>query len=357
MNRLKKCKCGNYIIPKKYRSPKRKIDIPDMYLSVMNDESPQILYCQECFSSKYGKLQRGMSKEQKKWMYGVDDDYVNTDAKKFAITLEKLTKKYGTEAGTKAYKQYLTKQAETNTYEYKKAKYGMTREEFDLYNKGRAVTLDNMIGRYGEQLGREKFENYVELQRTAGCSLKYFQNLLGDGPGLTKFNQVNESKSNNLPSFIKKYGEQLGREKYTIFMDKKRPYTSKMADDFFKELYEYENQDDNIYTGFLNNEYGVMGENNYFKYDYVNITKGKVIEFNGNIWHANPLIYEASDTPNPFNKTQTASEIWNKDKIKLDTIKYKRGFEVLEIWETDIVNRKNIIEKCLEFLNKEKDGN
>jgi len=35
------------------------------------------------------------------------------------------------------------------------------------------------------------------------------------------------------------------------------------------------------------------------------------IEFNGDLWHANPSIYKADDFPNPFYPELVAQEIWD----------------------------------------------
>ena len=74
----------------------------------------------------------------------------------------------------------------------------------------------------------------------------------------------------------------------------------------------------------------------------------KVIEFNGDYWHCNPLYYKE----NYYHKhiKNTAKEIWNNNKNKLDYMK-KLGYDVLEIWETDYNNNKEkIIQECINFL-------
>lgn len=69
----------------------------------------------------------------------------------------------------------------------------------------------------------------------------------------------------------------------------------------------------------------------------------KIIEVQGDYWHCNPKIYSE-----PINETQ-------KNKIKIDKIKYnvykELGYEVLYLWEYDIVNDINhCIEKILNFV-------
>lgn len=83
------------------------------------------------------------------------------------------------------------------------------------------------------------------------------------------------------------------------------------------------------------------------------IKTSKGIEFHGDMFHGNPNKYKTNDYPHPFRKTITAQEMWNKDKRKLD-VATEKGFEVLIIWDSEYRwgNKQEIINKCLEFLNK-----
>ena len=46
-----------------------------------------------------------------------------------------------------------------------------------------------------------------------------------------------------------------------------------------------------------------------------------------------------------------AYEIWDKDKLKNDSIK-NIGYNILIIWESDYKNHKEqTIQKCIDFLN------
>lgn len=60
-----------------------------------------------------------------------------------------------------------------------------------------------------------------------------------------------------------------------------------------------------------------------------------IIECNGDFWHANPTKYKATDTLKFPGKPITASELWDRDKKKIDEY-HKRGYSVLTLWETDI---------------------
>ena len=76
----------------------------------------------------------------------------------------------------------------------------------------------------------------------------------------------------------------------------------------------------------------------------------KIIEFNGDKWHANPEIYKETDTPNPYSNL-SAKEIWKFDEIK-NTFAKTAGYDILIIWESDYkTNKGEQIKKCLNFLN------
>lgn len=92
----------------------------------------------------------------------------------------------------------------------------------------------------------------------------------------------------------------------------------------------------------------------YRAYDFT--YKNKIIEYNGDRTHANPLFYKHDDVPHKhmvrFNQEKTAKEIWDydADKIKLAE---ENGYEVLVIWHSDV--KKNIyreLRRCKEFLSE-----
>ena len=88
-------------------------------------------------------------------------------------------KKHGEEKGKRLYAEYKIMLAEKNTFEYKRDKYGWTRDQFDAYNNKRATTLANMIERYGEIDGRTKWDMYRAQQAIAGVSELWFVNKYG----------------------------------------------------------------------------------------------------------------------------------------------------------------------------------
>jgi hypothetical protein len=78
----------------------------------------------------------------------------------------------------------------------------------------------------------------------------------------------------------------------------------------------------------------------------------KVIEFNGDWWHANPKIYEANHMLSHFDTQRTAGSIWDRDAKRLEFIKSK-GYEVKIVWESDFrKNPEQVVKECIEWLKK-----
>ncbi len=78
---------------------------------------------------------------------------------------------------------------------------------------------------------------------------------------------------------------------------------------------------------------------------------GRVIEFFGDYWHANPNMYDRSDVLTFPDKKVTAGEIWEKDAEKISSLRAS-DLEVMVVWEHDYKNdQKSVLEECSRFLN------
>ena len=125
---------------------------------------------------------------------------------------------------------------------------------------------------------------------------------------------------------------------------------------FYEILNNYNIEDrENVFFSTKNNEYKLNKELplvGVWMYDFTDTKNKKIIEFNGDLFHANPNIFKSYDKPNPFNNNLTSEIIWDKDNKKINTAK-NNGFDVLIIWESDYKkDEKKIIKECLEFLKK-----
>jgi len=174
-------------------------------------------------------------------------------------------------------------------------------------------------------------------------------------------------------AFIKKYGEVEGLKRYDSHCFKatneyqyahfskeeiesrNKPTfkPSKMSQELFDMIFEKLSPDlcEHTYYANLNKEFGKQDVQNlkYYFYDFV-ITDIKIcIEFNGDVFHANPIIFESNDEPNPYNNVK-AEDIWKFDRQKLNLLT-DLGFKVLVIWEKDWMTDKiNELNKCLKFI-------
>jgi very-short-patch-repair endonuclease len=95
----------------------------------------------------------------------------------------------------------------------------------------------------------------------------------------------------------------------------------------------------------------------YYFYDFTDIKNKKIIEYNGDMYHANPNKYKAKDNPHPFRKSMTSKEIWDKDSAKIK-LAQDNGYEVLVIWDSEYRykgsnNKEKVIQKCINFLKNE----
>ena len=268
-------------------------------------------------------------------------------AKSTAITLSNLITKYGNIEGQRRWDVYRQKQAESNSFEYKKEKYGWTKVEFDGYNSSRAQTLIKMIARHGEIEGAAKWEQYC-LRQAYTNTKEYFIGKYGEKEGLKKYLDVNQKK--NIPHNPRLLADYLAIDIDTatqiIISRQKNFYVSKLEIEFTEML------EDRV--GILDhtsskNPYGKWSHllNTYVVYDIKH--KNCIIEFNGNYWHANPKTY--ADTAVIGNKL--AVDIRNRDMLKLKTVS-DLGYSVLIVWEDEfIANKSETIKKVEQWILQE----
>lgn len=272
---------------------------------------------------------------------------------KTKMTLEMQMQKYGEEEGRKRFEAYRAKQAVKNTFEFKQQKYGWTREQFDSYNKSRAVTKENLMKRHGDEAGLKKWNDYVEKQKYAGSSEQYFIDMYGKEEGMKKWLDVNNRKRNSLENYTLKYGAEKAAVKYQEYCNKrgKSMFFSRVSQELFAAIAP-KNTTKIYYATNSNGEYCVFdpAANGVKFFDYVDTVRKKCIEFNGDCFHANPKFYTESCRPNFFNRDLTAAMIWEEDSRKQNLI-IERGFDILVVWENDYTQDPAAVTKqCKEFL-------
>jgi len=214
-----------------------------------------------------------------------------------------------------------------------------------------------------EKLFKKKNENPEKYKGTLTVQKEYWiKKGYSDEESIELVKQRQQTFT--LDKCIEKYGEIKGKEIFTERQIKwkdtlvkngniKNGY-SKISQELFWLLLDKYKIDDRkfIYFSTHNNEYKIKNpDGGIFLYDFTDLKNKKIIEFNGDMFHGNPQKYNATDNPNPFNKTIIAENLWKRDKIKVELAK-EHGFDVLVVWDSEYrYNKKyNTIKKCQEFL-------
>jgi len=90
-----------------------------------------------------------------------------------------------------------------------------------------------------------------------------------------------------------------------------------------------------------------------YLYDFTDEKNKLIIEYHGDLFHANPKYFKADEKFHPFTDEISQTK-WEKDTIKMDVAK-KLGYDVLIVWDSEYrENKEKVINKCKQFLNIEK---
>ena len=306
-----------------------------------NGNEYHLCRCYDCVCEKFPNFKdvrfKFAHKAAKYTQYGFgvpDEDFKPVCDARQSVTKEKMIKKYGITEGTERWNSYCKKQADSNKFEYKHEKHGMTYEEYDEYNKSRAVTLDNMIKRYGVQDGLFHWNQYVERQRYT-CTLEYF---------------------------IEKYGDTIGTEKYNDFVEKRNTSNrlfgpSAISLEMFDKL--IKNYKNNI-VYYDENEYSVhTNKLCLYHVDYYDKTLNIIIEFYGDFFHLNPKIYDADFIQfKHHEKAILAKNRWQHDKERIDDIQQTLNCKVIIVWESTYrYDKKGTINSLIQMINNKEQLN
>lgn len=310
-------------------------DRPKKYTKIVLDNKYTLSVCQECLLKKFPdikNLSRIFNTNNKITCYAFDIplEEAKKSNKKYSWTREKAIKKYGEEEGLKIWDSYVAKQAKTNTYEYKHEKYGWSQEQFNDYNKSRAVTLDNLIKRHGKEMGEKMWEDYISKQ-VETKSFKWMVEKYGEEKAI----EINSQKSLTLENFVRKYGEEEGALRWREYSTKRYNPYSQISQTLFNMLDEHISKKYTTYYATKNKgEWFVRGETQVYYLDYFIKELNICIEFNGNAWHGNPKLFKPNEHCHPIYKELTAKDLQNKDKVRIKELKNK-GITTYIIWESD----------------------
>jgi very-short-patch-repair endonuclease len=226
----------------------------------------------------------------------------------------------------------------------------------DYLKKYHFIDLNEQIRFWGENRELRKIEGHKKTGlKNSGKSPKKRMTKTSYDKWLNSMSSVF-----TLEWFVKKYGEEgenLYKERSKSISQKsffreynkeqnKRNY-SKVSQKFFWELYKNITFE-KVYFAELNHEYSCGYKGNY---DFVVTDNKKVIEFNGDMWHANPKIYSENDIVPILGIT--AKQIWKKDEERAKFLE-ENGWQLKVIWESEFKKNKNkSIEDSLEYLLRE----
>lgn len=310
-------------------------DKPKKLIKKVDNHRYNLSVCQHCLLKKFPNIKNlsrifNTNNEVTCYAFNIPTEIAKKSNEKYAWTKEKAIKKYGEVDGLKKWEEYCKKQAISNTFEYKQNKYGWTKDQFDEYNKSRAVTLENLIQRHGDELGNIIWDNYRQRQSETK-SWEYMVKSYGE----EKAKEINSQKSLTLESFMRKYGEIEGIKRWEEYsINRANPY-SKISQILFNDLDRYlSNKYTTYYATKDNGEWFVRGKNQVYYLDYFIYELNICIEFNGDSWHGNPRIFNPEEHCHPIYKDVTAKDLQIKDKNRIKELS-KLGITTYVIWESD----------------------
>lgn len=263
-------------------------------------------------------------------LFDIKEEDLKKEMNKFITSSPEFFKrKFGEEKWKEEFEKYRQLQAKVgNTLEYFIEKYGKTegKKKYEKLCKEKAISLKNCIKRYGQKQGREQFERYCEIQKYVGCKLEYFVNLYGKENGIKKYLEIckNRSKFAGYSKISQKLFQELDEKLGILASDSK---------------YATKNKEAEIEIILKN------GTPKIVRPDY--LLGKKIIEFNGDFWHANPKMFSKDDF---IMKNIKVKNIWDHDRSRQNALK-KNGFDIYVVWEHDYLhNKEKTLKKCLDFL-------
>jgi len=314
--------------------------------------------------------------------YGIKDGIdliIEENAKKYSNTKERFIKLYGEEEGILRWEKFkgprINKKEKSKpsvpTLEKYIEKYGEETGSvlWNAYKESIKFTKEICIKKYGKSVGEKKWNDYI-TKMSESCkksatpsrmkyinSIEYYIDKYGKEEGEKKYLAWKKTQDHSSKEFmIKKYGIENGLKKYKEVGRKRAfhsdAYHSKISQELFETIKKVMNNANTEDFKYANNGGELRlydkTENKPYYYDFA--YKNKIIEYNGDFWHANQEMYSSDDS---FKNGILASEIWEKD-TKKTTFAKMAGYDILVIWHSEYKKDKvGILEKCLKFLTND----
>lgn len=199
-----------------------------------------------------------------------------------------------------------------------------------IAERQRTFTLEKCIAKYGEEEGTRLWQDRQDRwQATLNAKSPEEKAELNKKKGLTR------------EQLIAKYGKIKAQE-----------IISSRCSGIFRSKAELE-----IESYLRNNNLNVdvqfkIKNNKGSIYIYDFFYNDKIIEYNGDYWHANPKIYKADSLIKyPCKEPIEARLVWEGEKDKINLLN-SLNYDLLIIWESDYKkNKEGVWQECLNFLN------
>ena len=275
-----------------------------------------------------------------------DEDYIKyKELLSYSHSIDYLLEKHGEEAYSIREKINKSKGI---TLEKMISKYGvyLGLEKYTNWLDSIKITENNFIKKYGEEEGKKKFK---KLRKQRKESYYIYKNKYSDD----EWEKKKKEHAITLEKMISKYGEKIGKIKYNTWLEKVSNISNvskESHDNIFNEIYNYcitlNIKEDDIYYGIYNKEYFIYDSllNKYNLYDFTIPMIKLIIEYHGEIFHYNERIHNINES-NPFGVSFKKLKIKDDYKRKLAI---KNGFTIIEIFSDSIFNKE--INKIKEII-------
>jgi hypothetical protein len=270
------------------------------------------------------------------------------------INVEEYKSKFKCEIATDAYKQFFSDKikGEKNPGFNHQGKLSPFSKNFIHYTDEKLENVKNK-SKTTKSLNPQNENTKIEYYIKNGFNEETSKKLLSE-----------RQKTFSLDICVKKYGEIKGIE---IWNERQLKWQEKLHSKSNEEIKEINSKkwcggstskaEREIYNTLkiefknLLRQFSLKYENDkWFIFDFK--LQNKLIEYNGDYWHANPLKYQKDKIFNFRKYKMTAEDVWNKDKLKKQ-IAINNGYNILTIWENNYNNNKEeTISKCINFLKQ-----
>ena len=235
-----------------------------------------------------------------------------------------------------------------------------------LSERQKTINLEKYVEKYGDEIGSELYNQKVENRKKYlrldnidnNTNIKFYINKgysLEDSKNMLSERQ----KTINFEKYVEKYGDEIGTKLYNQKIENRNNYFgcskkgySNISQELFDRIKDCYIDSDNLFYATNNKEYSIKKSigNGYWLFDFTDLSNNKIIEFQGDIFHANPKKYKHDETPHPFYLEKKSSDIWKEDENKKNDAE-KQNFKIHYVWYSEyLANKEKVFEDCIKFL-------